>query len=169
MSLAPESGTATPITAASAQGRVWQGILLLVRLGLAAVFIFSALPKIQAPDLFASNVFNYQMLPAWGVNAMAIALPWLELVLGVCLALGLWTRASAVIVAGLMVVFIGAFVSATARGLNISCGCFEVGQDHGDSSLAWVVFRDLSFLVAALLLVRFPNAPAPLHLWRGRA
>jgi uncharacterized membrane protein YphA (DoxX/SURF4 family) len=169
MNLAPETGTATSLVARKTPSRIWQLFLLLVRLGLALVFIFSALPKIQAPDLFASNVYNYQMLPAWGVNAMALALPWLELVVGICLGLGLWTRASALIIAGLMVVFVIAFVTATARGLNISCGCFEVGQDHGASSLAWVVFRDLAFLAAALLLLRFPNAPAPIHLLRVRS
>jgi len=148
--------------------RIWQLFLLGVRLGLAAVFLFAAVPKIQEPDLFASNVYNYQMLPPWGVNTLALGLPWLELVLGACLALGLWTRASATLVAGLMAVFMVAFASATARHLNISCGCFEVGQEHGPSSVAWVVFRDLAFLIAALLLVWFPNAPAPLHLLRRR-
>ncbi len=51
------------------------GLLLLVRLGMAGVFIVAAIPKIQSPDLFASDVFNYQMMPAWGVNVLAVGLP----------------------------------------------------------------------------------------------
>ena len=83
--------------------------------------------------------------------------------------LGLWTRASALIASLLMVVFVIAFASATARGLNISCGCFEVGEGHDASSFLRVLGRDFAFLVAGLLLVRFPNAPAPLHLLRRRS
>jgi len=51
-------------------------ILLLVRLGMAAVFIAAAVPKIREPDLFAASVFNYKMLPPWGVNSLALVLPW---------------------------------------------------------------------------------------------
>ena len=163
MSLAPDDPQSK-----SLPERLWPLILLALRLGLAGVFIAAAVPKILEPDLFASNIYNYQMLPAWGVNAMAIGLPWLELVIAVCIGLGLWTRASALIVCMLMVVFVIAFASATSRGLNISCGCFEVGEGHAASSFLWVLGRDFAFLVAGLLLVRFPNAPAPVHLLRRR-
>jgi uncharacterized membrane protein YphA (DoxX/SURF4 family) len=142
--------------------------LLLLRLGLAALFIAFSIPKIREPDLFALSIFNYHMLPHWGVNAMAIVLPWLELFLGVALAIGLWRRASALVVSGLMVVFIAAFVTAKARGLNISCGCFELGEQAKPSSLVWVVLRDLSFLGAALLLVRYDHGPSLLRLLRRK-
>lgn len=163
MSPALQQSPATPL-----QQRLWPLFLLAVRLGLSAVFLSAAIPKILEPDLFASSIYNYQMMPAMGVNVMAIGLPWLELVLGICIGLGLWTRANALIVSILMVVFVIAFALATSRGLNISCGCFEVGEGHAASSFLWVLLRDLAFLVAGLLLVRFPDAPAPLHLLRRR-
>jgi len=160
MTLAPEAtGNANNVTRSWRQ-RAWLVLLFGLRVGMAAVFIGAAVPKILSPDIFAGNVFNYQMLPAWGVNTLAIGLPWLEFIIGICLLLGLWTRANALIMSVLMVVFVIAFASATARGLNISCGCFEVGQDHGASSLILVLLRDFAFLVAAVLLVRYPNAPS---------
>lgn len=128
--------------------------LLVLRLALAAVFAGAAIPKLRAPDLFAGDVLNYQMLPPWGVNTMALVLPWVELVVAVCLALGLWSRASATLVAGMMLVFLVAFLSARARGLDIACGCFEVGASSESSSILWFVLRDLGLLAAALLLVR---------------
>jgi uncharacterized membrane protein YphA (DoxX/SURF4 family) len=134
-------------------------LLLALRLGLAAVFITAAIPKIAAPDLFAGNVFNYKILPPWGVNTLALVLPWLELFAGVGLALGVWPRACAWIMAGLMVVFMAAFVSARARGLDISCGCFEIGTHAKPTSALWVVVRDMSFLLAALAIVRFGAGP----------
>ena len=150
------------------RGRLARIVLLLLRLGLAAVFIAFSIPKIREPDLFAMSIFNYHMLPHWGVNAMAIVLPWLELFLGVALAIGLWRRASALVVSALMVLFITAFVTAKARGLDISCGCFELGEQAKPSSLVSVVLRDCSFLGAALLLWRYDHGPSLLGLVRRK-
>jgi len=140
--------------------------LLVLRYVVAAVFIVFAIPKIAAPDLFAGNIHNYQMLPAWAVNTMALVLPWLELFVGLGLALGLWSRAAALIVTGLMIVFIIAYAAARARGLDIACGCFEVGQEAAPSSAVWVVLRDAGLLVAGVLLVRFDGGPRPVDLVR---
>lgn len=169
MTLAPEATTSATGNQQPWRRRAWLLSLLGVRLGLAGVFMGAAVPKLLEPDLFASNIFNYHMLPAWGVNALAIGLPWLELLVGACLLLGLWTRASAFLVSMLMVVFMIAFAAAKARGLSISCGCFEVGEAHGASSLVWVLVRDVTFLVAGLLLVRYPKAPSLLSLLRLRS
>lgn len=161
-----DASTVAADTAQNEAGPVLRLFLLAVRLGLAAVFLWSAAPKIAAPDLFAWNVHNYQILPPWGVNTMAITLPWLELVVGIFLLVGWWTRASATIVALLMSMFMAGFVMATARGLNVSCGCFEVGQGHAATPLWQVLLRDAAFLMAALLLMRFPWAPSLMSLRR---
>jgi len=168
----PEKGSIAVYTTNTSRRALWaSGLLLVVRLGLAGVFIAAAIPKIAAPDLFASDVFNYQMLPDWGVNVVAVGLPWFELVVGVCLALGVWTRASALLMTGMMIVFMVALASATMRGLDISCGCFEVGAEAGEGHGATIkaFLRDVVFLAAALVLVRFPDAPRPLDLLRRRA
>ncbi len=136
-------------------------LLFVLRMGLAAVFIAAAIPKIRAPDLFAGAIFNYQLLPPWGVNAVALVLPWLELLVGLCLALGIWSRASALLVAGMMLVFAAAFSSAKARGLDISCGCFEMGKAETPSSILWVLARDLGLCAAALIVARY-GGPAGL-------
>lgn len=158
--------TGRPLAGAARWRRYAPSVLVLLRLGLAAVFIVAAVPKIAAPDQFALSIFSYQMLPDWGVNALAVFLPWLELLIGVCLACGLWSRASAVIMAGLMIVFMVALASAAARGLSISCGCFEVGETTEKSSLVWAALRDIAFLFAAVILVRYDGGPRPLALLR---
>ena len=167
------AGTRTLDEAARARPARWRRavplVLVLLRLGMAAVFIGAAIPKIAAPDLFALSVHNYQMLPAWGVNALAIFLPWLELVVGACLAVGVWSRASALVMAAMMVVFMVALASAAARGLSISCGCFEVGEHPEQSSLVWAALRDVVFLAAAVILVRCDGGPSPLGMvWARR-
>ena len=154
------------VAALGRDGRLAGVVLLLLRLGMGAVFVGAAVPKIVAPDLFALSIHNYQMLPSWGVNAMAVLLPWLELVVGLCLAVGIWRRASALIMTILMIVFMIALGSAAVRGLSISCGCFEVGEHAENPSLLWAVLRDVVFLAAALILVRFEHGPRPLDLVR---
>lgn len=154
---------------AQRQRPLWgSGVLLILRLGMAGVFIAAAIPKIVSPDLFAADVFNYQMLPHFAVNALAVGLPWLELVVGVCLGVGIWTRASALVMTGMMVMFMVALASASARGLDISCGCFEVGAEGGEGhgALTKAAVRDIVFLAATLVLVRFHDAPRPLNLLR---
>jgi uncharacterized membrane protein YphA (DoxX/SURF4 family) len=100
------------------------------------------------------------------VNLAALTLPWMEFFVGACLALGLWTRASALLVAGMMLVFMVAFSVATARGLNIACGCFEVSASEEPSSVVWVVLRDLGLCGAALVVAKFDTAPSLRSLWR---
>lgn len=149
--------------------RWMQAAVLLVRLAMAAVFIVAAIPKIQAPDLFAASVHPYELLPAWAVNTTALVLPWVELFIGVLMALGVWWRASAAWMAALMVVFMAAFLSATARGLHIACGCFEVGENATPTSPWWVALRDASFLVGALIVWRFGPGLAALRPGLGPA
>lgn len=164
----PDPSTATaPVADARRSARIRAAVVLLARLGLAAVFISAAIPKILAPDLFAGNIFNYKILPPWGVNTMALVLPWLELFAGVLLALGIWSRASATIVAGLMIIFMIAYGSVRARGLEIACGCFEVGE-HKATPAAWVLLRDSAFLAAALVVLRFGGGPSVFELLRRR-
>lgn len=78
-----------------------------------------------APENFISVVRSYDVLPGWGVLAVAHALPWIELVLGVFIVLGLWLRQSLVSLWFLNTAFIGMVASALIRKLPLEdCGCF---------------------------------------------
>ena len=54
-------------------------------------------------------------------------------------------------------IFIGALVSALARGLYISCGCFGIGHD---STVLKALLRDLALMVA--IVVTFLSACSPI-------
>ena len=58
-------------------------------------------------------------------------LPFVEIVLGVLLVLGLFTRPAAIVSTLLMVAFIIGISQAWARGLTIDCGCFGGGGQIG--------------------------------------
>jgi len=135
--------------------REWpRRLALAARLVLGGVFIYASLDKILHPAAFAQAVFNYQILPAQLVNLMALVLPWVELIIGLLLLSGIWLPGAVLGVNLLMVIFLSALVFNTARGLNISCGCFSTGTTSSGLSW-WVVLRDVFFfaLSAYLLLV----------------
>ena len=125
-------------------------LAFVARVVLGCVFIYASLDKIRHPDLFAEAVYNYQLLPEVAVNLVAICLPWVELLSGSLLVLGLWVQGSIVILSGLMVIFIGALGINLARGLDIHCGCFTT--QGTDPMTLLTLLRDSLFLILALYL-----------------
>lgn len=115
------------------------------------VFLYASYDKILKPAAFAEAVYNYQILPDAAVNLAALALPWLEFLLGACLIAGVWMPGATVISTGLMTVFIVVLVYNKIRGLDIHCGCFSTEMTEGPID-AWTVVRDLIFLAASAYL-----------------
>ncbi|HEY9074877.1 MAG TPA: MauE/DoxX family redox-associated membrane protein, partial [Desulfobaccales bacterium] len=99
------------------------------RVLLGAIFISFALSKILRPAVFALNTVEYGMMPSWGVNLWAIALPWAELVVGLFLVLGIRTRAAATLIGAMNLIFMVGLVNAILHHMPINCGCVgEVGE-----------------------------------------
>ena len=134
---------------------------LLVRLGLAAVWLLSGLEKASDPRETIVAVRSYELLPESMVGAVAATLPYLEISLGVLLVLGFATRLAAVLSAALLLVFIGGVISAAVRGLSIDCGCFGGGGQvaPGATTYALEILRDIGFLALAGYLIWRPDTP----------
>ncbi len=123
---------------------------LALRLAIASVFILASMDKIAHPDRFADVVWDYQILPLWTVNAFSVCLPWVELFLGIFLIAGVWVPGTALLAAGLTVMFIVAVSMGLTRDpANFHCGCFSTlqeGAGHG-----WdLVWRDALLLLGCL-------------------
>ncbi len=99
-------------------------VMRVTRITTGLVFLAAALGKIGDVPWFAQQVHNYHLAPAWSEHLLAIVLPWIELVAGLALVLGIRARAGAAIALVLMVVFTLAVAAAWARGLDFRCGCF---------------------------------------------
>ncbi len=129
----------------------------LWRLPLGLVFIYAALEKIIDPEAFALVIDNYRLLPQRLVAPVALTLPWLELWAGVLVLIGLWKRAAALILAGLLTAFLVAVSYNLYRGLDFECGCFGSGSRQAGIDLLW---QDGLLLVCALGLVfKRPRRP----------
>jgi uncharacterized membrane protein YphA (DoxX/SURF4 family) len=96
-----------------------------VQIALGAIFVVAAWPKIVDPPSFAHMIYNYRILPAGLINVSALIMPWVEMVIGLCLILGVWVRPARWIVGTMLVVFMIAISINLARGNAIDCGCFD--------------------------------------------
>jgi uncharacterized membrane protein YphA (DoxX/SURF4 family) len=140
----------------------WVG--LACRLVVGGVWIWAGLIKLPDPESSVTAVRAYQLLPASAAEAVGRALPMVELVVGVCLVLGLLTRISAAVSALLQVAFIIGIASVWARGISINCGCFGDGGVDPDaiSKYPWEIARDVGLLAASLLVVWLRRTPLAL-------
>ena len=109
---------------------------------LGIIFIYSSLDKLQHPADFAQAVHNYQILPAIGVNLFAVVLPWMELICGILLVIGIYKRGSLLIINVLLTAFFAAIAVTLFRGLEIGCGCFSVSNGEDTIGVSYLL-RDL--------------------------
>jgi len=127
-------------------------ITLVVRLVVGVTFIIASYYKIVEPASFARSIWYYHMVPGVLINLMSLFLPWLELVCGICLVLGVCYRGAVTLVNLMVLVFLVALSTAIARGINIDCGCFKAAQVSSES--AWeALWFDLGLIVLTLQLL----------------
>jgi uncharacterized membrane protein YphA (DoxX/SURF4 family) len=130
-----------------------------VRLILASVFIFASIDKIIHPQDFAVVVYNQQILPDFLINIVAILLPWMELILGICLLINRWMNGGAVMVFLLMLAFISMISFNLYRGLDVACGCFSSTSTESMTLLTFLRdFLILGLSAGLVLLVGRKNS-----------
>lgn len=137
----------TPTAPAATPGVLARLLVRVLRIAIGAVFVYAGAVKIFDPVGFAVDIDNYRMMPAEAINLMAITLPWIEVVVGLLLVVGVWVKSSAWIVSLLLIMFLIAISQALARGLNIDCGCF--GTLDARKIGLWALIQDLVMLAAS--------------------
>ena len=104
--------------------KIFDGFLYVVIIAIGCMFIYSSLPKIRQPYDFLASVYSYELAgPKLGMF-VAMTLPWLELLVGICLIGGIFIGGA--LLAGITMSAMFTFVlgSALYHGLEITCGCF---------------------------------------------
>jgi uncharacterized membrane protein YphA (DoxX/SURF4 family) len=132
---------------------------LLARLILGIVLIVAGGLKVTSPLVSARAVRAFQILPYDFAGYVGYALPVVEILIGLLLVAGLFTRLSAAVGGLLMVAFIIGISSAWARGLNIDCGCFGGGGTVAARQTQYLadLLRDAGLVACAAWLVARPG------------
>lgn len=133
---------------------------LVARLVLGVVLIVAGGLKVTSPAASAMAVRAYQILPYELAGYVGYALPMVEILLGLLLVAGLFTRACAILGGTLMLAFIVGIISAWARGLSIDCGCFGGGGTIGASQTQYgkEILRDAGLVACAAWLIVRPRS-----------
>ena len=130
----------------------WDGLEWTLRLVLAGLFLYASADKVIHPKDFAVIVKAYHILPDPLANLTALWLPWLEVVVGACLFMGLWTDGALTLATGLLGVFWVALIVNYFRGIDVSCGCFTTSAEE-KAPMLWYIGRDALLLALALFAV----------------
>ncbi|KAB7744575.1 DoxX family membrane protein [Nostocoides sp. F2B08] len=164
--------TLTPSTETPTLGRtrILDLVGLVARLVLGGVLLYAGATKVLTPVGSARAVQAYQIFPFEVAQYIGYALPIVEIILGVLLILGLFTRTAAILGTVLMVLFIVGIASAWARGLTIDCGCFGGGGEvaPGETQYPRRIAEDVAFALCGLWLIVRPRSLLSLdrHLLR---
>ncbi len=128
----------------SSRNILWRIVALIV----GGIFIYAGVIKAMDPVGFANDIDNYKILP-WPLTVrLAFYLPWLEILCGLAVILGLLYRGALLVLTVLISIFIIASVIAKARGLDITCGCFG----HASKYLSFFGHLALDFVLLGVLV-----------------
>jgi putative oxidoreductase len=120
---------------------------LMLRLYIAGLFIYAGMVKINYTAEFAETIASYRLVPYWGINAMAVSMPWIELVSGILLLCGIRVRSAVVVIGSLLVMFTVGIAINLIWKAPIDCGCFHTLGD----TISWKTFvRDLIWIAMAV-------------------
>jgi uncharacterized membrane protein YphA (DoxX/SURF4 family) len=135
-------------------------LTLAGRLILGGVLFAAGFLKYEHLDKSRMAVRAYELLPISIANFLGIALPFLEIAVGILLLLGAAIRISSAIGGALMIVFIFGISQAWARGLSIDCGCFGGGGQVAPGTANYLpeILRDAALAAIAIYLFRYPRS-----------
>jgi uncharacterized membrane protein YphA (DoxX/SURF4 family) len=119
---------------------------------LGITFIYASYYKIMSPTDFAKVVYGYNLFPEVLINPIAIILPFVELISGLSLLIGIYPRSAALIINGLLLAFIFILTINIMRGYEFDCGCFST-KKTGSPKL--MVARDVIYLIMGLQVFLF--------------
>jgi len=125
------------------------GLDFVLRTVLAVILLYACADKIIHPQAFAGIVHDYKLLPEPLVGVVALWLPWLELVLGVCLYTGLMAEGALALTTGLFTCFWLALIVNYFRGVNVNCGCFSSTAEEA-APMLFYIGRDALLLALAV-------------------
>lgn len=129
-------------------------IMFAIRLIVGTVFLlFGVVKAIEPKTAFFTAIGDYQMVPEAMIPAFGYAMIGMEIVFGLFLIVGLFTRISSWMILALLLAFLIALAQAMFRELELSdCGCSGSMIKLGESPME-VFVRDVVMFVMMLYFI----------------
>jgi len=128
------------------------GLLYVIKLVLGVTFIYASYHKIADPAGFAKILYGYAIFPNYSINLLAIFIPFIELVAGFSLILGLYSRSALFLINVLLTGFILIIGFNLLRGHQFDCGCFSFTTPDHLTSHFFLLIRDAALLASGMYL-----------------
>ena len=125
-------------------------VRLSLRWLLAGAFLWAGAVKLANPKAFARSLDGFGLVPEPLLPVVAIALPLMELLVGMAV-LRRW-RGGLPAMAGLLLLFMAVLGMAIGQQLDVDCGCFSVAEQRQNTSAKTAFVRDLLMLAGVILL-----------------
>ena len=140
---------------------------LVARIVLGTTLVVAGALKITTIDASINSVRAYKLLPFELTWLVGTALPIVEIVTGLMLITGTFTRIAAVLGAVMMVAFIFGIVTVWVRGISIDCGCFAPGGavDPSQTQYPLEVARDVGLFLLGAWTAWRPTSPFAVDAW----
>lgn len=119
----------------------WVWPYRVVRVALAALFIYGGVIKLFDPKAFARTISGYDLVPEMLLPVMAVGLPIIETVAGIGLILDI--RGSLAVITGLLGMFIFVLGYGISLNLDVDCGCFGADDLVRQAGLVQAFWRDI--------------------------
>jgi hypothetical protein len=123
------------------QGLVHPWPSRIVRMALAALFIYAGVIKLLDPRAFAAVISTYDVVPEALLPFAAIGLPLIETIAGLALVLDRpWGLH---LITGLLALFVVVLGYGILGDLDVDCGCFGAEELDKRAALRVAFYRDL--------------------------
>lgn len=131
------------------------------------VLLVAGLLKITDVQGMVVAINAYQIFPLNVIDVLAWVIPATEIIIGILLILGMFTRFAAIIASLMFISFICGISWAWSQGYSIDCGCFGGGGQIAPDQTQYVseILRDLGLLAASLWLVVRPASTLSIDQW----
>jgi hypothetical protein len=122
------------------------------------IFISASLDKIVDPSSFSKSISNYEITPYWINNLLALFLPWIELICGILMFVGLYyffkNKSKLIdipnnIIILMLLWFIFILSVAVYRDLDIDCGC---GISDDKTTPFEILIKDIYLLITSIII-----------------
>jgi len=154
-------------------------VLLFARLVVGVMMIYVSIGKLQDPVAFLKVVKQYEIVPVeWHValNSIAVIVPWIELLGGAALLVGVGLRGTGAVMFAMLIAFSTAITMRTfqmmdTQGLRFTEVKFDCGCGTGEQIIWLKLIENTGLILLALLIVLSKSRFLCLSRWvlRGRA